>query len=225
VRIVDFFLSIAESLGDSRPGREFTRYTKPTMVTYYNEAMCFVASHRPDLFTNMVIVKMTPGRHQDARCCGCTDVQGVVAQVDENGAEIKDLTTLPPGQGTGTSTRRTYRTPCRKTVGGVPTITNVVLDAGVAGAFAVDPPVPVGADMWLKVRCTAPPTALTLADLDAGKGFGWCKFAPAIRSYMLYRLLGADRNAAGASQEAQAELKAAYTYLGVQIKMEERQDS
>ena len=72
MRVYDFLLSIAAQLGDNNPTRPFRRYALSDMVTYYQEALCFVASHRPDLFTDFMVMKLEPGSYQDARCCGCT---------------------------------------------------------------------------------------------------------------------------------------------------------
>ena len=65
----------------------------------------------------------------------------------------------------------------------------------------------------------------TLQGNALAAGTNGCKFLPAIRSYVLYRALQGDRHAVNASSDAQAELKNAYVYLGIQIKMEERQEA
>lgn len=226
MRVFDFFLSIAEQLGDAKPSAPFRRYQLNDMATFYNEAMCFVASHRPDLFTDMLVMKLETGSHQNAKCCGCTDIQGVVSQVDADGNQIKDLTTVNQAADSA-KVSRWYRTPCKVLPDGTtaPVIVSVSVDSQVSGAFTVQPPIPPGVDAWVKVRCTHPPRPLAVTDILGGAGLAWCKFQPAIRSYMLYRLLQGDRHATGATNESQAELRAAYTYLGVQVKMEEKQEA
>lgn len=226
MRVYDFLLSIAEQLGDAHPQRPFRRYPLSTLVLLLNEGIAFVASHRPDLFTDMVIVKLQPGRHQDARCCGCQDVQGVVSQIDADGAEIKDLSVVNQDPTPAArSVKRWYRAPCKENQAdaAVPILLTATQDPAVQGAFVVDPPVPVNTNMWVKVRCTHPPKQLTDAAVIGGAVLPEIRFQPALRSYVLYRLLQGQRHVEGADAAAQAELKAAYTYLGVQFKMSEAQ--
>jgi hypothetical protein len=226
MRVFDLLLSIDGQLGDNKPNAPFRRYPLADLVTYYNEAMCFVASHRPDLFTDMRLMKLATGSHQNAKCCGCTDIQGVVSQVDAEGNQVKDLTTVNQSADSA-KVSRWYRSPCRVLPDGTtaPVIVAVSIDSQVAGAFTVQPPIPPDVDAWVKVRCTHPPKGVDIAAVMGGASAAWCKFLPAVRSYILYRALQGDRHAAGAVAESQAELKAAYTYLGVQVKMEEKQES
>lgn len=219
-----FLLSIADSLGDGNPQRPFRRYQLSSLVAYYAEAMCFVASHRPDLFTDFVVMKLDPGSYQDARCCGCTNVLGIVAQIDADGNTIKDLSNSTTAS---TQMAKWFRTPCRVTQDGTPvtTVGNVTLVAGMNGIFTVTPPVPVGVDMWVKIKCVKAGGGPSLDQVNAGALIGDCRFLPAVRSYVLYRALIGDRHAASASNDAQKELQNAYGYLGVQLKMEDRQES
>lgn len=224
MKAYDFLLSIAAQLGDGNPARPFRRYPLRDLAVYLSEGMCFVASHRPDLFTDLVVMKLATGVHQDARCCGCANVIGVLAQIDEDGNTVKDLGAV------GSSSARTsrwYRAPCRVTAAGdeVPAIQGITIEPGMNGVFAVDPPVPPGADMWVKLKCVTAPREITEADIMAGASLLQCRFLPALRSYVLYRALMGDRHAVGSANEAQNELKNAYTYLGIQIKAEERQEN
>lgn len=224
MRVYDFLLSIASQLGDNSPTRPFRRYLLADMVTYYQEALCFVASHRPDLFTDMMVMKLETGSYQDARCCGCTNVTGIVAQIDADGNTVKDLSS---SGSISTKTSRWFRSPCRTASDGTttPVISSVSIEPGMNGVFTVDPPVPPGVDMWVKLKCVGTPAKPTLADVMSTASTTGCTFLPAIRNYIRYLALGGDRHAVGASTEAQTELKNAYTYLGVQIKYEERQES
>lgn len=222
--VYDFLLTVADALGDGNPMRPFRRYRLSSLVAYYTEAMCFVASHRPDLFTDFVVMKLDPGSYQDARCCGCTNVVGVVAQIDADGNTIKDLSNSAAAS---TQVTKWFRAPCRVTESGtaVPTIGSVTLVSGMNGVFTVTPPVPVGVDMWVKLKCVKAGSGPTEAQVLAGAGVGGCKFLPAVRSYVMYRALLGDRHAVNASSDAQSELKNAYTYLGIQMKMEEQQEN
>lgn len=222
--VYQFLLTIARSLGDGHPDRPFRRYLLADLVAYYNEAMCFVASHRPDLFTELVIMKLETGAYQDARCCGCSNVVGVVAQIDADGNTVKDLEATA---GVSANVSKWFRAPCRVTSDGTttPTISTVSIAAGMNGVFTVDPPVPPGGDMWVKLKCVKSGGGPTEAQVLNGQGTAGCKFLPAIRDYILYRALQGDRHAANAATDSQNALKNAYTYLGLQIKMEDRQEN
>jgi hypothetical protein len=223
--VYEFLRTIAAQLGDDRPGSPFRRYALKDLVAYYGEAMCFVATHRPDLFTDFTVMKLETGSSQDARCCGCTNVLGVVAQIDADGNTIKDLASANSESSADKS--RWYRAPCKVTSGGTttPLITTITVEPGMNGVFSVTPPVPPGVDMWVKLKCVHAPPSPDEASVLAGGMMGDCKFGVAIRSYVLYRALQGDRHAVGASSEAQNELKNVYTYLGMQLKMEKAQEN
>lgn len=222
--VYDFLRTVAAQLGDDRPGSPFRRYALKDLVAYYQEAMCFVAAHRPDLFTDFMVMKLEPGSYQDARCCGCTNVLQIVAQIDADGNTVKDLTTTG---GSKANTTKWYRAACRTTSGGtsVTSIESITITPGMNGVFQVSPAIKQGEDVWVKLKCVHAPPAPSEADVLGGASTGDCKFLVAIRSYALYRALQGDRHAVGASAEAQNELKAVYTYLGMQYKMEQAQEN
>jgi hypothetical protein len=220
MRVYDFLFTIAEQLGDGKPSAPFMRYTLKMLTAFYNEAMCFVATHRPDYFTDFKVIKLETGTYQDARCCGCTDVTAVVAQIDAEGNTVKDLSDV----NTRSSDKaKWYRAPCKVAADGsvTPVLISVSIEQGMNGIFKVTPPVPPNTDMWVKVRCVHPPKTICEADVLCEVSMGDCKFTPAVRSYILYRALQGDRHAAGGSAEAINELKNAYTYLGMAYKQEQ----
>lgn len=220
MRIYDFLLTIASQLGDARPGAEFRRYTLRDLAAYYSEAMCFVATHRPDLFTNYLVMKLLPGSTQDARCCNCNNVISVVAQIDAAGNTIKDLSSANSSGKADQS--KWYRAPCKTIADGssVTLISAVSITPGMNGQFDVSPPIKPGEDVWVKLQCVQSPQQCSEASVLAGASMGSCSFQPAIHSYILYRALQGDRHAVGASTEAQNELKNVYAYLGMAYKQE-----
>lgn len=221
--VYDFLRTVAAQLGDDRPGSPFRRYALKDLVQYYTEAMCFVSTHRPDLFTDFVVMKLKPGSYQDAKCCGCQNVIQVVAQIDKDGNTIKDLTTTG---GSKTDTTRWYRAACKSTASGAVTlISSLTITPGMNGVFEVSPPVKPGEDVWVKLKCVKSAPSPDEAGVLGGASTGACTFLPAIRSYVLYRALQGDRHAVGASTEAQNELKNVYTYLGMQLKQEKAQEN
>jgi hypothetical protein len=223
MRIYDFLFSIAGALGDARQNTPFRRHTLKDLAMFYSEALCYVKTHRPDLFTDYVVMRLQTGRDQDARCCGCDNVMGVHAQVDKDGNTVKHM----DATGTPTSnTSRWYRTPCRESQANVSgtILTNYTIDPGMNGNFTVTPPVPPGEDVWVKLKCVKSPESISEADVLMGKTTGDCKFLPAIRSYIMYRALQGNRHAVGATQESQNEINNVKAYLGIQYKMEIEQE-
>lgn len=223
MNVYELLLTIASQLGDAKPEQPFRRYPLRDLVSFYNEAMDFVAAHRPDLFTKLVTMKLTSGSHQDAKCCGCITVTGVMAQIDKEGNQVRDLTQ------TGKSvTPRTkwYRGVCKSAqTGDMPAILidDITIVPGMSGVFTVVPPVPPGKDIWVQVKCVKAPKHISEAQVLEGEGdLKNCIFVPAVRSYILYRSLQGDRHAAYAGSDAQNEFKNALIYLGVQLKNEER---
>lgn len=225
MRVYDFLLTIASQLGDARPGAEFRRYTLRDLTAYYTEAMCFVAAHRPDLFTNYVVMKLQPGITQDARCCGCNDVRKVVAQIDEDGNTIKDLS---DSSTVGSDKSKWFRAPCKTSTSTgetVTAITGITITPGMNGNFDVSPPIKPGENVYVKLQCVQSAPQISEADVLAGVDMGGCTFHPAVRSYILYRALQGDRHAVGASTEAQNELKNVYSYLNLVYKMEKEHEA
>ena len=221
MRVYDFLKSIAAQLGDDRPGAPFRRYPLALLATFYSEAMCFVAANKPDLMTSLIVVKLQTGVYQDAaKCCGCTNVLGALAQVDADGNIIKDLTSTG---GTGSDVAKWFRSNCTQSKGY--TVFSVSIVEGMNGIFMVEPPVPPGVDAWVLLKCVHNPPCLSEADILNGADMGDCTFQPALRSYILYRALQGDRHAVGASTEAQNELKNAYQSLGALIKAEKAQEA
>ena len=221
MRVYDFLRTIASSLGDDKPNAPFRRYPLRDLTAYYSEAMCFVSTHRPDLFTDYKILKLKTGASQDARCCGCLNVTEIVAQVDASGNTIKDLTSTG---GSKTNTSKWYRTPCRDGATGTQLIINYKIESGMNGQFTVTPPVPPGVEMWVKLKCVHAPPNPSEAEVIAGSTTGACQFLPAIRSYILYRALQGDRHAQGAAAESQSEFRNVVTMLGIQLKYEQAQE-
>ena len=222
--IYDFLRSVAAQLGDDRPNKPFMRYALKDLITYYNEALCFVATNRPDLFTEVTVMKLSPGLYQDARCCGCGNVIELIAQVDKDGNIVRQLDGADMGSSGGQQTRW-YRSICKAkptdATAAKYVITGFEVQADMNGVFLVQPPVPPGVDVWVALKCVRTPIQGDEGSVRGGATTPTdCKFLPGIRSYVLYRALQGDRLAVGAATEAQAELKNAYSYFGLQMKNE-----
>lgn len=223
VRVYDFLKSIAAQLGDDRPGAPFRRYPLSLLATFYSEALCFVAANKPDLMTDLIVVKLQTGVYQDAaKCCGCINVLAALAQVDADGNIIKDLTSTG---GTANDVSKWFRSTCSASSTGGTIIISISIEPGMNGVFTVDPPIPPGEAVYVLLKCVHNPPCLDEAAILNGADMGACTFQAALRSYILYRALQGDRHAVGASTEAQNEYRNALQYLGLVVKAEKAQES
>lgn len=220
--IHDWFLTVAASLNDDKPGAPFRRYALKDLVAYFNDALCMIAKHRPDLFTKNKNVKLSCGSYQDTRGC-CVNVFEVEAQVDAFGNVIKNLTT---NRKTDTKVRSVWDKPSclskSKTdpITGNPmtyVIDTASVDTRDNGGFSVVPPVPKTGDYYALIRCLEAPCTLTEADVLAGtaKFPIDCGYLAAIRFYVTAWALSGDRHSTSAQAEAQRLFAFFFQWLGV----------
>ena len=99
---------------------------------------------------------------------------------------------------------------------------------GMPGRFTVNPPVPPGEDVWVKVKCVHAAPAVSEAQVlstDSPATTGDCKFLPAVRSLVLWRALAGDIHATGATSQSTVEFKNAITLLGIEYKFAKELES
>lgn len=217
--------TIAFALNDDEPNHEFTRYPIENVIMALNDAMCMIFKYRPDLFTEWRIIKLSEGRHQDARGC-CTNVLDVVEQTDQHGNIIK---TLSGTRRTTTKANIRWTKPACIVPKDAPNgyvIDYVLMDQNMNGRFEVYPPVPCGVDTYVRAKCVSRPCSLGLADLDKPFNAG-CDSVVAAKHFVLAWLLTGDRFVNGASREgnSQYHIQMAYNILGIQQRAEDRIES
>lgn len=83
-------LSYAQDLNDAYPGHEFSIWSPEQLLGFFNEALCLISAHRPDMFTELKVVKVEPcSNYLDL--CGCVKVLDVLGQSDKNGKNIRPV--------------------------------------------------------------------------------------------------------------------------------------
>lgn len=87
----NLLLSYAEDLNDAYPGHEFSVWSKQQLLDYFNEALCIIAAQRPDLFTELKVIKVDPCTNF-LDLCDCNELLDVIGQSDKNGRVINRLT-------------------------------------------------------------------------------------------------------------------------------------
>lgn len=228
-RAHDWFITVASSLNDAKPGSEFRRYALRDLIAYYNDALCLIAKHRPDLFVELKSVPLQCGTLQDTRGC-CGNVLGVVAQIDANGNIIKDLTA---NKTTTTKVRSSWNKPSCLSAGlinpstGQPAeyvVDTVSIDIRLNGRFTVLPPVPADMEAYLLVKCQQAPCTLNEANVLGGKAAFApdCGYLALIRHYVLAWALSGDRHSNAAQTEANRHFRIFFDWLGVAQQQEER---
>lgn len=83
-------LSYAEDLNDAYPGYEFSIWSQKQLLGFFNEALCLISANRPDMFTEVKVVKVEPC-NQYLDLCDCVKVLDVLGQSDKNGKNIRPI--------------------------------------------------------------------------------------------------------------------------------------
>lgn len=219
----DWLRNIAAALSDDEPGRPFQRYAMKDMIMAYNDAICLVASYRPDLFTEVRVVELTAGYLQDVRGC-CVNVLDVLYQTDATGNVIKKVgntrskTTIAKANWNKKSClTATLGEQCY-------IIGSASIDANLNGRFTVEPPVPCDCTAYVAVKCVEAPCSLNETQVNI-EFDGDCKMNVAAWHYVLARMLSGDNFEGSLQQTAQAHYKMFFDILGIQQQAEDRIES
>lgn len=214
----DWLRSVAAALSDDEPGRPFQRYTLKDLILAYNDAICLVASFRPDLFTELKITKLEAGYVQDVRGC-CTNVLDVLYQTDEKGNVIRKI------DGTKNKTtvaKRNWSKPScfSQSSEECYVISYATIDNALNGRFFVEPAVPCDCDAYVQIKCVEAPCPLdeTQQNMEFN---GDCKMNAAAWHYVLARMLSGDNFEGSLQRTASAHYKMFFEILNIQMKSEE----
>lgn len=86
----NLLLSYARDLNDAYPGHEFSIWPPEQLLGFFNEALCLIAAHRPDMFTELKVVKVKAcSNYLDL--CDCIKVLDVLGQSDKNGNNVRPI--------------------------------------------------------------------------------------------------------------------------------------
>jgi hypothetical protein len=133
--------------------------TDELCTAYINEAMCFVQSVRPELFSVSKTIDLNPGHEQLLGECGCSTVLDVVSVLDEKGERVG-------------ATRKTDErlaqianlfTNCKS---GQISSFSYTIDSVVKNRFSLSPGVPNGRKLKAIIRCVEAPKQFVECDDD-----------------------------------------------------------
>lgn len=176
----DLLLSYAQDLDDAYPGYEFSIWSAEELLRYFNEALCVIARYRPEMFTELKVVKVnTCGGYLDL--CDCVKVLDVLGQSDKNGQNIRPIQRRKE-QATvwsGSKLKKGYTN----------TITEYELldKSNLVRVFPenLDPT----QDIYVTLRCSVEPKVYTLDDEAPNER---CAFMVAARRWVLYEAFNKD---------------------------------
>lgn len=219
----DWLRTIAAALNDDAPGNPFNRYLMKDLLAAYNAAMCLIAAHRPDLFTEWRVVQLAPGRYQDVRGC-CKQVLDVIDQTDAEGNIIRKI----EGARNKVSTvKRVWKKKSclnRESADNGYLIENVDIDKNINGRFYVDPPVPCDTEVYVMVKCVEQPCSYNEAQANVELDQD-CIYNVAAWHYVLAMMLSGDRFASAAGGDKQYHFRMFFDILGIVQQQEDRIES
>lgn len=219
VTLREWLKTISFALNDNEPNHEFTRYPVEYLLAAYNAAMCIVSRFRADLFTEYEIVKLQPGRYQDARGCGCSNILEVTDQTDAQGGQVSEI---KHSRKTKTTVKRNWKKPsCLNRPQGDKgyKVENIDLDPNMNGRFVVEPPVPCDVEAYVRVKCVHSPCPLTADALESSFNAN-CDLNAAAWHFVMARMLTGDRYSQNAASEAQYHFKTFFDVLKIEYTQE-----
>lgn len=156
----EFLLGLASDFKDDAPGYEFTQFPRDQLIRWTNDGLCALSAFRPDLFSRAVDVTLKPGTEQTLE--GCTLLSSIRAQLNARGEEVG------PVRRVSDTAMLAWTKPliCREK-NETYRVTGYRFDPARKDTFYVEPPVPPGQEVKVRVVCSFAPPALTLDDLDS----------------------------------------------------------
>lgn len=215
--LYDFLRTVASKLNDDEVGAPFQRYTLEEMLAAYNAGLCLAAKYREDLFTEYRVVQLNAGRYQDVRGC-CSKVLDVLDQVREDGSTIRKISSRTST--TKVSRNWNKRSCLARGIDGY-VVSTVDLDRNMDGRFIVEPPVPCGVEVFVRVKCVERPCPYDESTVNA-KINAECELNAAVWHYVLAMMLSGDRFSNPANADKQYHYRMFFDMLGIILKQSER---
>lgn len=170
----NLILRYAQDLNDAYPGYEFSIWPQEQLLGFFNEALCLIAAYRPDMFTELKVVKVRPCENY-LSLCDCVKVLGVLGQSDKDGKQLRPLPRRSAKTTLWTGKKRRQEFTDRITEYELLENTNLVR----VFPDNLDPT----KDIYVVVRCSVEPDTY---DLDSTAPDERCAFLAAARHWVLY---------------------------------------
>lgn len=204
-------LSYAQDLNDAYPGYEFSIWSQEQLLGFFNEALCLIAAHRPDMFTELKVVKVEPcSNYLDL--CDCEKVLDVLGQSNAKGNNIRPIQRRKE--------RATVWTGSKKKQEFTDRITEYELldKSNLVRVFPqnLDPT----KDLYVVVRCSISPKTYSLGDEAPDER---CAFLAAARHWVLYNAKMIDGEFSQSTQSQAKEHREMFTAILQMVKQADDQ--
>ena len=204
-------LSYAQDLNDAYPGHEFSIWSQEQLLGFFNEALCLIAAHRPDMFTELKVVRVEPcSNYLDL--CDCEKVLDVLGQYNAKGNNIRPIQRRKE--------RATVWTGSKKKQEFTDRITEYELldKSNLVRVFPqnLDPT----KDIYVVVRCSISPKTYALDDEAPDER---CAFLAAARHWVLYNAKMIDGEFSQTMQSQAKEHREMFTAILQMVKQADDQ--
>ena len=204
-------LSYAQDLNDAYPGHEFSIWSEEQLLGFFNEALCLIAAHRPDMFTELKVVRVEPcSNYLDL--CDCEKVLDVLGQSNAKGNNIRPIQRRKE--------RATVWTGSKKKQEFTDRITEYELldKSNLVRVFPqnLDPT----KDLYVVVRCSISPKTYALDDEAPDER---CAFLAAARHWVLYNAKMIDGEFSQTMQSQAKEHREMFTAILQMVKQADDQ--
>jgi len=177
-------------LNDQEAGHEYTTWTVPMLLDFYNEAMCTIFALRPTLFSKPVTLTLSPGSTQTlppeygqllSITTNTTDGAGCTPE----GAPVT-MSAFNMVAGLGKKAKCVGAGSCTPYA-----VSSYRAGEAGEGVFSVEPPVPCGEDAKVNALVTVRPPKVSRCDVNDPADMP-CEMDAPIIDYMLWRAYSID---------------------------------
>lgn len=167
-------LSYAQDLNDAYPGHEFSIWSQEQLLGFFNEALCLIATHRPDMFTELKAVQVEPCNGY-LNTCDCVKVLDVLGQSDKKGNNIRPIPRRKEHATVWTGAKK------KQEFTDIITEYELLDKSNLVRVYPqnLDPT----KDLYVTIRCSVNPKTYTLQDNAPDER---CAFLTAARHWVLY---------------------------------------
>jgi hypothetical protein len=214
MKVGEYLLNASGQLNDQATGREYTRWTRARLLSYFNGALAEIFTYKPEVFATEVTLTLAAGHRQ------ITAIGQHLVSINKNTngkmvseADLDLLRAFAPhdccagvvmfdAQGNPTYAAKSY-----------------AIDPKEPRAFYVSPPVPTGLTPTVQATVNQQPAAYTLADINVDVPIV-NKYQENILDYMQGRAHFIDMESPMARQLANTHFTMFYGALGVKYKIQ-----
>lgn len=213
--VEQYITDASTQLNDQYLGREFTRWTRASLLMYLNGALSELSSHKPETFLEHVTLPLVAGRRQSI-----ADTYKSLVSIDTNadGSQVHESdidlirTFSPYSCCAGEVVFDSFGNPDF-------TVKSYAIDPKDTKSFYVSPEIPTGIAINVSATVTKNPVKYVLADVGVTVPVD-SKYEENIMDYILGRAYDIDSESAMSRSNADKHLVRFYTAMGIKYRVE-----